>query len=93
MLGAGVYLLSLDGVATWLALKILVVGLIFVCGVALDVLFKPAVEAFVRITTEGATEPLNATYSKAIGPVYIIVLLIYAFVLVAAWLGVAKVPA
>ncbi len=90
--GAGMYLLYKGGLAAWLALKITVVGLIFVCGVLLDTLFKPAVDAFVTITTSGATAELNARYSKAIGPVYVVVLLIYAFVLVAAWLGVSKMP-
>lgn len=89
---AGVYLMYLGETANWLALKIVFVGLIFVCGVLLDVMFKPAVEAFVTITTQGATDELNTQYSKAIGPVYIIVLLIYALVLGAAWLGIAKTP-
>lgn len=89
---AGIYLLFVGEVAAWLALKVTVVGLIFVCGVLLDALFKPAVEAFVAITTTGATDDLNARYSKAIGPVYVVVLVIYVFVLIAAWLGVSKVP-
>ena len=89
----GIYLLYVGEAAVWLALKLTLVGLIFVCGVLLDAMFKPAVEAFVSITTTGATEELNARYSKAIGPVYIVVLAIYAFVLIAAWLGVSKAPA
>ncbi|MEO1247047.1 MAG: hypothetical protein AAFX56_15295 [Pseudomonadota bacterium] len=89
VLGAGVFLL-LDGTSGWLALKVLIVGFVFACGVTLDVLFKPAVEAFVKITMSGATDELNRTYSRAIGPVYIVVLVIYAAVLAAAWLGIAK---
>lgn len=90
VLAAGVWLLMAGSVAGWIAIKILIVGLIFVCGVTLDVLFKPAVEAFVGITTSGATDELNAAYSKAIGPVYLVVLAIYALVLIAAWFGIAK---
>ena len=92
VLGAGAFLLYQGATATWLAMKVTIVGLIFVCGVLLDVMFKPAVEAFVTITTSGATDELNSKYSSAIGPVYIVVLAIYALVLVAAWLGVSKVP-
>ena len=92
MFATGIYLLYVGEAAVWLALKLTLVGLIFVCGVLLDATFKPAVEAFVSITTTGATEELNARYSKAIGPVYIVVLAIYAFVLIAAWLGVSKAP-
>jgi len=90
VLAAGIYLLSTGAAASWLALKVLLVGFIFVCGVTLDVLFKPAVEAFVEITTAGASDELNEKYSRAIGPVYLIVLAIYAAVLAAAWLGIAK---
>lgn len=85
-----VVLLTGGEVATWLALKILVVGLIFIAGVALDVMFKPAVEAFVEIVAEGATEERDSRYSRAISPVYIAVLAIYALVLIAAWFGLAK---
>ena len=90
VLAAGVWLLMAGSAAGWVATKIIIVGLIFVCGVTLDVLFKPAVEAFVGITTSGPSEELNAAYSKAIGPVYLIVLAIYALVLAAAWFGIAK---
>ncbi len=90
VLAAGVWMLIAGSVAGWIAIKILIVGLIFVCGVTLDVLFKPAVEAFIGITTSGASDELNAAYSKAIGPVYLVVLAIYALVLVAAWFGIAK---
>ncbi len=88
--GYAIYLLAGDSVATWLALKILMVGLIFVAGVLLDALFKPAVEAFLEIVSEGGTEERDAKYSRAIAPVYIVVLAIYALVLVAAYLGLAK---
>ena len=90
VLAAGIWLLLAGDVAGWIAVKILIVGLIFVCGVTLDVLFKPAVEAFVGISTSGASDELNAAYSKAIGPVYLVVLAIYALVLAAAWFGIAK---
>ncbi len=88
--GVAIGMLLGDSTPTWLALKVLSVGLIFVAGVVLDILFKPAVEAFLGIVTEGATDERNAAYSKAIGPVYWAVLAIYALVLAAAWLGIDK---
>lgn len=87
-----IMLLTGGEVATWLGAKILMVGLIFVAGVALDTLFKPAVEAFVEIVTQGASPERDEKYSRAISPVYIVVLAIYVFVLVAAYLGLAKPP-
>lgn len=88
----GVGALMADDVPDWLAWKVLLVGLIFIAGVALDLLFKPAVGHFVAIVTEGATDERNAAYSKALAPVYWAVLAIYAFVIVASYAGVAKVP-
>lgn len=88
--GYAIYLLLGDGIATWLALKILMVGFIFVAGVLLDALFKPAVEAFLEIVSQGGSPERDEKYSRAISPVYIVVLAIYALVLIAAYLGLAK---
>lgn len=85
-----VYLFMNDAAVLWLNLKILIVGLVFVAGVALDALFKPAVAAFLEIINEGATPERDDRYAKAIGPVYTAVLTIYALVLVAAYLGISK---
>ena len=84
------YLLLSDQTVPWLALKVMMLGLIYITGIVLDKLFKPAVEAFVTLVTQGATPERDAAYSRAIGPVYHSVLAIYAFVLIAAWLGVTK---
>ncbi len=88
--GYAIYLLSSTEVFTWLAVKILLVGFVFIAGVALDAMFKSAVAAFVAIVTQGSTAERDAEYSRAIGPVYLAVLAIYAFVLVAAYIGIAK---
>lgn len=86
------YLFAATDVPLWLAIKVAAVGAVFVVGVLLDIRFKPAVAAFVDIVANGASEARNDTYSGAIGPVYPLVLAIYALVLVAAWFGIAKVP-
>lgn len=85
-----IWLLSSTDTQTWLAIKVLMVGLIFIAGVVLDVLFKPAVDVFLEIVSEGGTEERDAKYSKALGPVYWVVLSIYAFVIVAAYMGIAQ---
>jgi len=90
LIGYSIYLFLGDQAAPWLAIKVLMVGLIYVTGIVLDVLFKPAVAAFVTLVTQGATPERDAAYSKAIGPVYTSVLAIYAFVLIAAYLGTTK---
>ncbi|MEM7504024.1 MAG: hypothetical protein AAF417_18420 [Pseudomonadota bacterium] len=88
--GYGLYLWLGDHAAAWVAFKVLVVGLIFVAGVLLDALFKPAVEAFVDIVTNGGSAERDEKYARAISPVYKIVLAIYVLVMVAAYLGLAK---
>ena len=88
--GYAVFLLMNSAAPLWLDIKILMVGLILIAGIALDAMFKPAVAAFLDIVTKGATEERNAIYSRAIGPVYTAVLAIYLFVVIAAYMGVAK---
>lgn len=84
------WLWAAAGMPAWLALKLSVVAAIFAVGVWLDVQFRPAVAAFGAIATQGATPELNDRYRRAIGPVYLSVLTIYALVLVASGLGVFK---
>lgn len=74
----------------WLALKLSAVAAIFAVGVWLDVQFRPAVVAFGEIAAAGATPERNDRYRRAIAPVYLAVLTIYALVLVASGLGVFK---
>ena len=88
--GGGIYLLTQGQTPDWLALKILAVGAIFCAGVLLDLLFKPAVDLFLALAETPDDAALNAAYSRALSPVYIAVLAIYAFALTAAGLGVVK---
>jgi hypothetical protein len=74
----------------WLTMKLLALTLVFVCGIGLDLTFKPAVDAFKDIMINGATEERDALYRKAIAPVYWWVIAIYILVLAAAYFGVVK---
>ena len=91
--GVGIAAFTTGAVPQWLALKVLMVGCVFIAGVALDVLFKPAVGHFVAIATEGATDERNAAYTKALAPVYWAVIAIYVLVIIATFAGVTKLPA
>ena len=88
--GAGMMLLLQGEIPDWLALKVLAVGAIFCAGVLLDLLFKPAVDLFIGLAATPDDPDMNAAYSRALSPVYIAVLAIYAFALIAAALGVFK---
>jgi len=74
----------------WLSGKLLVLTLVFVCGVGLDLTFKPAVDAFKDIMINGATAERDALYRKTIAPVYWWVIAIYVLVIAAAYFGVVK---
>lgn len=74
----------------WVSMKLLVLTLVFVCGVGLDITFKPAVEAFKDIIINGATPERDALYSKTVAPVYWWVIAIYILVIAAAYFGVTK---
>jgi hypothetical protein len=88
--GFGLYLLLATDKPTWLAIKVLATGLIYVTGIILDVMFKPAVDAFMAIIAEGGSPERDARYSRAIGPVYNLVLVIYALVIIAMVMGISK---
>jgi len=88
--GSGLYLLLASDKPTWLAIKVLATGLIYVTGIILDVMFKPAVDAFMAIIAEGGSPERDARYSRAIGPVYNLVLVIYALVIIAMVMGISK---
>ncbi len=88
--GCGVYAWQDANIPVWLAFKILMVGGVFVAGVVLDVLFKPAVGHFVAIVTDGATEARNRDYSRTLAPVYWAVIAIYVLVLLATYAGISR---
>lgn len=74
----------------WLSMKLLMLTLVFVCGLGLDITFKPAVDAFKDIMVNGPTEERDALYKKVIAPVYWWVIAIYILVIAAAYFGVVK---
>lgn len=88
--GAGFYLLLATSTPSWIAWKVIAVGAIFVVGVLLDFFFKPAVGYFAALAETPEDPALNASYARALVPVYVTVLMIYALALAAAALGVFK---
>jgi hypothetical protein len=74
----------------WLTLKVLLVGLLGVCGVALDMAFLPAATRFQKIAGGDDSDETQAGYGADLVPVYRWVLTIYGLVALAALLGVTK---
>ena len=61
-------------------------------GFLLDYLFGPAMGVFARLAETPTDPTLNQQYSRALKPVYWVVLAIYLLALGAAAFGVAKWP-
>lgn len=76
--------------ATWLALKVLLFGLIFPCAIMIDVEFRPAGPAFARLAAEGSTPEIEAQITGAVNRTVRWVLAIYTLVIVIAFLGAVQ---
>ncbi len=93
---AGVGLLSLlgDGPVTagWLAAKLLVFGIIVAAGLGIRIVFAPFGPAFARLLAEGSSPEVEAVIQRSLARSKPFVLIIWAGILAAAWLGLTKPP-
>lgn len=80
-------LLGSVGMPSWLALKWLAFAVVAVAAIILERTFAPAIMLYGKLGAEGASESLNADLTKALKPVYVAVLVIYAATLVAGITG------
>jgi len=92
IIGAGLGLLLGFGpaVTTWLALKVLLFGLIFPCAIMIDVEFRPIGPAFGRLATEGSTPEVEAIITRTVDRAVWWVLAIYALVVAITFLGAVQ---
>lgn len=74
----------------WLALKLLLFGLIFPCSIMIDVEFRPLGAAFARLAAEGSTPDIEAQISRTVNRTVWWVLAVYALVVVITFLGAVK---
>jgi len=93
VIGAGLALLFGFGgsqLAPWLALKVLLFGLVFPCAILIDVEFRPIGPAFARLATEGSSPEVEALITRSIDRAVWWVLAIYALVIVISFLGAVQ---
>jgi hypothetical protein len=74
----------------WLGWKILLFGLIFLCGIMIDREFEPVAPAFVRLAAGGSKPDIERAIKSAIDRSIAWVLILYALVVVIAFLGTAR---
>lgn len=77
-------------IASWLALKVLLFGLIFVCAILVDVEFRPIGPAFLRLASEGSKPQIEALITRTVDRAVWWVLAIYALVVAITFLGAVK---
>jgi hypothetical protein len=94
LLGVGAYSVLGHGpfAEDWLAWKILLFALVFLCSIMIDREFGPLVPAFGRLATEGSTPDVEAAIREPIDGAIRWVLLLYGLLLVIAFLGTTHWP-
>ena len=97
LLGAGVIGLGVASLlgsgpfpAGWLAAKVLLFGLIFLCSIMIDVEFRPMGPAFARLAAEGSTPEIEAVIRRSVDRAVFWVSAIYILLLSIAFLGAVK---
>ena len=74
----------------WYAAKVLLFALIFAPGIGIDFAFRPIGPAFGRLATEGSRPDIEAVISQSVDGAIRYVLVLYALLVIIAFLGVAK---
>lgn len=92
VIAAGLALLVGFGtpVPAWLALKVLLFGLVFPCAIMIDVEFRPIGPAFARLAAEGSSPEVEAVITRTVDRAVLWVLAIYALVIVISFLGAVQ---
>jgi len=92
MIGLGVASLLGSGPfpAGWLAAKVLLFGLVFVCSIMIDIEFRPMAPAFARLASEGSTVEVEAVIRRSVDRAVVWVVAIYVLLLSIAFLGSVK---
>jgi hypothetical protein len=75
---------------TWLALKALAFGLIFLAAIMIDVSFKPVGPRLVRLLNEGSSDETEVPLRRTMDRTRIWVWVVYAMLIVTSYLGAVK---
>jgi hypothetical protein len=75
---------------TWLALKALAFGMIFLAAIMIDVSFKPVGPQLVRLLNEGSSDETEIPLRRTMDRTRIWVWVVYAMLLVTSYLGSVK---
>ncbi|MEY4375507.1 MAG: hypothetical protein RJB26_57 [Pseudomonadota bacterium] len=81
---------AITGSAPWLSVKLCLLATTVACGLGVRYTLAPFIPAFGQLVATGSTPEVEATLQRSMNQSRVLVLVIYACVLCAAWLGVAK---
>ena len=88
--GAGAWMLLHPAGTGWLAVKLIMLGLVCLLVIFLEWAFGPPMAAFAAICTDGSTPEREQQLRRGMTLTYVWVVAIYIAVLVAAYMGIAK---
>jgi hypothetical protein len=74
----------------WLAAKAIGFGAICYLAIFIDIVFKPAVPAFIELATKGSSDAVESVIGGTINKVLLVVLTLYAVLALMAFLGTVK---
>lgn len=74
----------------WLAAKAIGFGFICYLAILIDVVFKPAIPAFIELATKGSSDAVESVITGTINKVLAVVLTLYAVLAIMGFLGVVK---
>jgi hypothetical protein len=75
---------------TWLALKALSFGIIFLAAIMIDIAFKPVGPQLVRLLREGSSDETEVPLRRTMDRTRIWVWVVYAMLIVTSYLGAVK---
>lgn len=84
-------LLKNPDVPHWLAVKMILFGVIFLIAIGIDLTFRPVIADMLRLAAEGSTDAVESALSQSINRCLVVVASLYAVLLVSSFLGVTKI--
>ena len=88
--GGWAWLQSEYSPGSWLAGKLALYGVVCLLAIAIDLMFRPVIQGFILLPDEAQRAQANQIIRTGMNRTLVVVGTLYAVLVVASWLGVAK---
>lgn len=75
----------------WLAVKMVLFGVIFLLAIGIDLTFRPVIGNMLRLAAEGNTDSVETALNQSINRCLVVVSSLYIVLLIASFMGVMKI--